>query len=102
MTPPPTSGPCERPLRTFRSFLHSMDLLSEVLELGNVTLVAPLSREVGDAFLICSGNFSRRWLPKGLSHTLPLWRVSKRISRRYASHSFSPTNLRTGVAAGSI
>jgi hypothetical protein len=28
-----------------------MDVLSEVLEPGKVTLVAPLSREVGDGFL---------------------------------------------------
>ena len=36
-----------------------MDLLSEGLELGKVTLVALLSWEVGDGFLTCSGNFSR-------------------------------------------
>jgi hypothetical protein len=50
-------------------------------------LVAPLSREVGDSFLTSLGNFSRRWLPKVLSHTVAVWCVSKRISRRYyASH----------------
>jgi len=38
---------------------ESMDLLCEVLEPGKVTLVAPLSWEVGDGFLSCSGNFSR-------------------------------------------
>jgi len=34
-----------------------MDLLSEILEPGKATLVALLSREVGDGFLTCSGNF---------------------------------------------
>jgi hypothetical protein len=64
-----------------------------------VTLAVPLSWEVGDGFLTCSGNFPQRWLPKVSSHT---WCVSKRISRCYASHSFSPTNLRTGLATGRI
>src|SRR5215211_4047388 len=44
----PTSRPYERPLRTFRSLLHSMDLLYEVLEPDMLTLGAPLSREVGE------------------------------------------------------
>ena len=35
-----------------------MDLLCEVLKPDKVTLVALLSREVGDGFLTCSGNFS--------------------------------------------
>src|SRR5215210_2812369 len=34
-----------------------------VLELGKVTLAAPLSREVGDGFLNCSGNLSRDIFP---------------------------------------
>src|SRR5215211_2925408 len=59
----PTSRPYERPVRTFRSVLHSMDLLCEVLEPGKVTLVVPLSWEVGDGFLTCSGNFSRDIFP---------------------------------------
>ena len=67
-----------------------------------VTLAVPLSWEVGDSFLTYSGNYSRRRPPKVLSHTMALWRVGKRISRRYASASFSPTNLRTGLATGSI
>jgi hypothetical protein len=44
--------------------LHSMDLLSEVVELGKVTLVAPLSWEVGVRFPTCSGNFSRDNCPR--------------------------------------
>ena len=67
-----------------------------------VTLAVPLSWEVGDGFLTSLGNSSQRWLPKVLSHTMALRRVGKRISRRYASASFSPTNLRTGLATGSI
>src|SRR5918994_1992565 len=76
----PTSRPHERPLRTLRSFLHSMDLLDKVLEPDMLTLGVPLSWEVGDGFLICSGNYSRRRPPKVLSHTMALWRVGKRIS----------------------
>src|SRR5918993_268880 len=58
----PTSRPYERPLRTLRSFLHSMDLLSEVLEPDMLTLGVPLSWEVGDGFLICSGNYSQEFV----------------------------------------
>src|SRR5687768_18459367 len=43
----PTSAPCERPLQTVRSSLHSMDLLSEVLQPCKVTLAVPQSWEVG-------------------------------------------------------
>ena len=67
----------------FARFLHSMDLLCEVLEPDMLTVGAPLSREVGDSFLTRLGNFSRRWLPKVLSHTVAVWCVSKRILRRY-------------------
>src|SRR5829696_6543590 len=41
----------------FARFLHSIDLLCEVLEPDMLTVGAPLSREVGDGFLTCSGNF---------------------------------------------
>ena len=64
-----------------------------------ITLVVALSREVGEGFLTCSGNFSRRWLPKVLSHTVAVWCVSKRISRRYYASHRQPY---TGLAAGSI
>src|SRR5829696_10359508 len=47
----------------FARFLHSIDLLCEVLELDMLTVGAPLTREVGDSFLTRLGNFSRRWLP---------------------------------------
>src|SRR5918995_753486 len=60
----PFSRPYERPLRTFRLSVHSMDLLCKDLEPDMLTLGAPLSWEVGDCFLICSGNISRDIFPR--------------------------------------
>jgi len=56
-----------------------MDLLSEILEPGKATLVALLSREVGDGFLTCSGNFSRDISP-GLSNRVERSRLPLRLT----------------------